>query len=203
MLYRDERTRTLVPVVRQMLRTPFPSRTLGQFGQRRHFSDPLKDGSYDVDQFQQSHTETRPHEIEPIDVRRGARETMRSLTDPGGFYGGGGGGEGSGGGGSGTITGSGINNRAAMWTSGTNLSTMDIIRNGSNIGINTSTADEQLDVNGTIKAPTIRLTTSPTTGHIWTCTNGTTGAGSWQANAGGGGGSSGVDVVGHFFLGGM
>lgn len=194
MKFKDTRLRTPAAVVRQVLTTPAINQSLNVFKQRRPFSDALNEDSYKVDENSTGGREVLVHPVWPLDPDRNSRTPsttsatgQATTVETGG---------GESGGGS-TLTGSGISQRAAMWTSATNLSTMDIINNAGNIGIGTSTAAQKLQVSGTIQMTGFKLTTSPVNGYI--LTSDAAGVGTWQPN-GGGGGSTGIDVIGHALL---
>jgi len=53
-----------------------------------------------------------------------------------------------------------------------------------NMGIK-KTPTVELDVSGTTATTSLNISSSPTVGYVWTCTHGTTGAGSWQSATGG------------------
>lgn len=185
MLYRDKRTRRLPPTVRQVLTTPFASRQLIVFGQRKQFSDPAEASSYDVTNGPGRISEILPQEIQPVDVLRGSRNDTESLVNPAG--------EGppttnstSTGGGGSPLTGTGITNRLTKWTGAQALGSSIVTELSGKIGIGISSPLELLHVDGKTRTTALKIATTvaPTTGYVWTATD-TLGNGSWQAAGGG------------------
>jgi len=81
-------------------------------------------------------------------------------------------------GGGGGIAGSGNTNYLSVWTGSRKLGNSIIFQNGSNIGINTTSPAQKLDVAGTIKMLGFQLPTNATSGYVLTSDD--SGFGTWQ-----------------------
>lgn len=189
MLYRFPQSQTLPPVVKRPFQTAFSNQGLGKFRQRRPFSNVLDEASYEKPEYS-SNTEARMPEPIPLDVSRGSRDTVESLTGQSSIESTSSSGDGGGGGG---LSGAGTANKIAKWASGSSLTNSVMTESSGKIGVSNSSPAERLDVDGTVKMTGFQLSTGATDTYVLT-SNGS-GVGTWQAPSGGGGGVTAGFVV--------